>query len=142
MLFRSIFQTLFRTHPFPIWRTKEILDWVTTGNYLEILDGDYRTRALISTKPCPACATANKVDALVCTNCGQQLMEEPPPLSAEEQAKSGDDPISKAWGDVRSWYKRKFTTEGPWEEEDKNAVEGDAPEKKPPTNGSGDDKPL
>jgi hypothetical protein len=129
--YMAIFQTLFRTHPFPIWRTKEILDWVTTGSYLEILDGDYRIRALVATKPCPACATENKIDAMVCTHCGQQLMEEPPPPSPEEQAKN-EDPISKAWSDVRGWYKRNFTTEGPWEEADKDAVDGEPPEKRDP----------
>src|SRR5688500_6983006 len=57
----TIFQTLFRSHPFPIWRTKEILDWVQTGNYLEILDGDYKTRALVAMKACPQCSKSNKV---------------------------------------------------------------------------------
>lgn len=118
----TIFQTLFRSHPFPIWRTKEVLDWVMTGNYLEILDGDYKTRALVAMKPCPSCGNQNKVDAMVCTHCGHQLIAEPTGAEAEEAARraaGGDttDPISKAWGDVRGWYKRNFTTEGSWEKE-------------------------
>ena len=138
----TIFQTMFRSHPFPIWRTKEILDWVQTGNYLEILDGDYKTRALIATKACTSCNKANKVDAMLCTHCGTQLIEEPSGPAAEEaarQAAGGDhmDPVSKAWTDVRGWYKRKFTTDGTWEKGDDDAVEGEVtpePDKR-------DDKP-
>ena len=66
----TIFQSLFRSHPFPIWRTKEIIDWVTTGNFLEILDGEYKVRALVPvTRTCPACQTANKPEAMICVQC-------------------------------------------------------------------------
>lgn len=103
----AIFQTLFRSHPFPIWRTKEILDWVTTGNFLEILDGDYQVRALAKTAPCPSCNHENKVTAQVCSKCGHVLQEEP------EGPPPGDggiiDPIANTWGDVKGWYKRNFT---------------------------------
>ena len=135
----TVFQTLFRTHPFPIWRTKEVLDWVMTGNYLEILDGDYKTRALVVTTPCPQCSTANKIGAMVCVQCGHQLIEEPSGPEAEEAARKASggettDPVSKAWGDVRGWYKKTFTTEGPWHDD---AIEGEKSpprddEKKPP----------
>jgi hypothetical protein len=129
----TIFQTLFRSHPFPIWRTKEILDWVQSGNYLEILDGDYRTRALIPTKACPQCSQANKITAMLCTHCGFQLMEEPSGAAAEEAARQvsgGDtiDPVTKAWSDVRAWYKRKFTVDGPWEKGDESAVDSNVDE--------------
>ncbi|OGQ26489.1 MAG: hypothetical protein A2138_20235 [Deltaproteobacteria bacterium RBG_16_71_12] len=129
--YMTIFQTLFRSHPFPIWRTKEILDWVTSGSYLEILDGDYKTRALVATRACPSCGQQNKIDALVCTHCGQQLQEEPPPPSPEEAARQAQDadPIAKAWSDVRGWYKRNFTTDGTWQEGDQDAVDSDV---KPP----------
>ncbi|HEY4219710.1 MAG TPA: M48 family metallopeptidase, partial [Myxococcota bacterium] len=128
----TLFRTLFRTHPYPIWRTKEVLEWVTTGNYLEILDGDYKTRALIATAPCPECGTANKVGAMVCTKCGHQLIAEPSGPDAEaavREATSGhtQDPLSKAWGDVRGWYKRTFTTDGQWHDD---AIEGEPPVKK------------
>ena len=133
----TIFQTLFRSHPFPIWRTKEILDWVTTGSYLEILDGEYKVRSMAATRACPQCATQNKLDAMVCTHCGAQLVAEPTGKEAEEaarQAGGGDitDPIGKAWGDVRSWYKRNFTTDGPWDE---GAVDSDATKKEDPKDG-------
>ena len=117
----TIFQSLFRSHPYPIWRTKEILDWVQSGNFLEILDGDYKTRALISTRAGPTCNHTNKVDAIVCSNCGAALIEEPTGeaarVAAEKAASDAGmdttDPISKAWKDVQGWYKRNFTTDGP-----------------------------
>lgn len=139
--YMAIFQTLFRSHPFPIWRTKEILDWVTSGSYLEILDGDYKTRALVATRACPSCAQQNKIDALVCTHCGHQLQDEPPPPSPEEAARQAEnaDPIAKAWTDVRGWYKRNFTTEGTWQEGDKDAVDGEV---KPPDDGKPKDPPA
>jgi Zn-dependent protease with chaperone function len=118
----TIFQTLFRSHPFPIWRTKEILDWVTTGNYLEILDGEYKTRAIAVTKACPSCGAINKADAIICSQCGHQLIDEP---TGEEAARAvrevkeaagvddgTGDVVAKAWGEVRGWYKRNFTMEG------------------------------
>lgn len=128
----AVFQTLFRSHPFPIWRTKEVIDWVTTGNYLEILDGDYRVRALVATRACPTCAKENKIDALVCHSCGAQLVDEP---TAEEGRKAaaeatGDqpDPIQKAWRDVQGWYKRNFTVP----DEDGPIVDVDDESKKRP----------
>jgi len=104
----AIFQTLFRSHPFPIWRTKEILDWVLQGSYMEILDGDYATRAIIATKPCPACNKEVKVDAMVCSHCGTTLIAEPDHI---EPADDVEDPIASTWKDVRNWYKRTFTTD-------------------------------
>jgi Zn-dependent protease with chaperone function len=32
---------LFRTHPYPIWRARELVRWVHSGAYLKILGGDY-----------------------------------------------------------------------------------------------------
>lgn len=136
----TIFQSLFRSHPFPIWRTKEVIDWVTTGNFLEILDGEYKIRAMVpATKACPACDTANSPTAMVCTYCGHQLIDEPTgeaALRAVREVKEaagvddgGGDVITKAWGDVRSWYKKNFTVE------DGPVVDGDPPspdERRPP----------
>ena len=118
----TIFQSLFRSHPYPIWRTKEIIDWVTTGNFLEILDGEYKVRALVAqVKTCSACHSPNKVEAMVCSNCGHQLVDEPTGEAAERAVREvkeaagvddgATDMVSKAWGDVRSWYKKNFTAE-------------------------------
>jgi hypothetical protein len=113
------------------------LVWVQTGNYLEILDGDYKTSALVAIKACPQCSKSNKVDAMICTHCGYQLIAEPTGAEAEEAARKAaeaaggetTDPISKAWGDVRGWYKRKFTTEGPWDQADEGAIDSSAEKK-------------
>jgi Zn-dependent protease with chaperone function len=133
----TIFQSLFRSHPFPIWRTKEVIDWVTTGNFLEILDGEYKIRAMVpATKTCPACNTANLQNAMVCTHCGHQLVDEPTGEAAERAVREvkeaagvddgGGDVIAKAWGDVRSWYKKNFTME------DGPVVDGEAPKRDEP----------
>jgi Zn-dependent protease with chaperone function len=130
----TIFQSLFRSHPFPIWRTKEVIDWVTTGNFLEILDGEYKIRAMVpATKTCPACNTANLQNAMVCTHCGHQLVDEPTGEAAARAVREvkeaagvddgGGDVIAKAWGDVRAWYKRNFTME------DGPVVDGEPPTK-------------
>ena len=130
----TVFQSLFRSHPFPIWRTKEVIDWVTTGNFLEILDGEYKIRAMVpATKTCPACNTANLHNAMVCTHCGHQLVDEPTGEAAERAVREvkeaagvddgGEDVISKTWGDVRSWYKKNFTME------DGPVVDGEPPAK-------------
>lgn len=139
----TIFQSLFRSHPFPIWRTKEIIDWVSTGNFLEILDGEYKVRALVATKACPSCSTNNNVDALVCTHCGHQLVDEPTGEDAERAVRevkeaagvddNGQDVVGKTWSDVRGWYKRTFTMEGA----DEGPIVDVDPSKKP----GGDDKP-
>lgn len=36
-----LLQTLYRTHPFPVWRASEILTWAKQGEYLNILTGQY-----------------------------------------------------------------------------------------------------
>ena len=36
-----VLQTMYQSHPFPVWRTSEILAWAKHGNYLNILAGDY-----------------------------------------------------------------------------------------------------
>jgi hypothetical protein len=109
----AVFQTLFRSHPFPIWRAKEILEWVTTGNYMEILDGEYKTRSLMPTAVCPSCQKHTKADALVCPACGGTIGEEPSQEDAERfaAAASEEDPVTRTWKDVQRWYKRNFTAD-------------------------------
>lgn len=36
-----LLQAMYQSHPFPVWRTSEILEWVKHGDYLHILAGDY-----------------------------------------------------------------------------------------------------
>jgi Zn-dependent protease with chaperone function len=126
----AIFQSLFRTHPFPIWRTKEVMEWVTTGNYLEVLDGEYKRRALVASVRCPACAAENKAGNMVCSACGQMLVDEPTREEAQRAVREatgiddGKDPMKKAWGDVRGWYKRNFNVD------DGDTVDGEPPDNK------------
>ena len=43
----AVMNSMFTTHPFPIWRAREIIDWVKSGEYLSILQGRYqRSKAL------------------------------------------------------------------------------------------------
>jgi Zn-dependent protease with chaperone function len=39
----SILNSAFTTHPFPIWRAQEIIQWLENGDYLSILSGDFAT---------------------------------------------------------------------------------------------------
>ena len=36
-----LLQVMHRSHPFPVWRCSEILNWVRQGDYLEIASGQY-----------------------------------------------------------------------------------------------------
>jgi Zn-dependent protease with chaperone function len=125
----TIFQSLFRSHPFPIWRTKEVIDWVSTGNFLEMLDGEYKKRALVATTTCPSCNASNKVGALVCSACGHQLVEDLKGEAAEEvmreakRAAGGEDGVQKTWRDVQKWYRRNFTEKDP---DNDDAIDGES----------------
>lgn len=125
----AVFQTLFRSHPFPIWRTKEMLDWVTTGNYLEILDGEYQVL------PPPSPEEAAKADqknhqkygvdgddagqagqaGQAANNAGNHASAHAKNDAAGSENPSPEifdapmDAVSKAWSDVKSWYKKNFT---------------------------------
>jgi Zn-dependent protease with chaperone function len=134
----AIFQTLFRSHPFPIWRAKEVLDWVTTGNFLEILDGDYKTRSLVATKPCASCGKDVKVDAVVCHHCGAAVSAEAKKEEAERGPDPDDDdvdPVTRTWGQVRRWYKRNFTMD----DEGGGVIDVDATEVPPDDDAPQDD---
>ncbi len=92
----TIFQTLFRSHPFPIWRAKELLDWVREGNYLHILDGEY-DRVVGASKICVACGSEKESFEQVCPYCGVQ----PEHLDHQESApqaghvNTGDSQVAK-----------------------------------------------
>lgn len=40
----AVMNGMFNSHPFPIWRAKEIIDWVNSGDYFKILQGDFFTK--------------------------------------------------------------------------------------------------
>lgn len=37
----AVMNDMFETHPLPIWRAREIIDWVKSGEYFKLLLGDY-----------------------------------------------------------------------------------------------------
>ena len=83
---------LLQTHPFPVVRTKEIMNWGLSEQYQNILNGNYAhfdgvpilaaiepiskvcpncdQRANASAATCPACAYSMKGARSVCTACG------------------------------------------------------------------------
>lgn len=39
--YMAVMDSVFTTHPFPIWRAKEIIEWVESGAYFQLLQGHY-----------------------------------------------------------------------------------------------------
>ncbi len=72
---------LLQTHPFPIVRVKEIMEWGESEQYQNILRGDYvrdkssPTLALSHpvSKVCPKCKQLSNIEASVCLACGSSL---------------------------------------------------------------------
>lgn len=95
----AVMNGMFNTHPFPIWRAKEILDWVNSGDYVKILHGNYHKTSKISVSLCRVCGeeVADKTSSL-CQKCSET--EKPKPYTEQ---------IDKALGSLRSWYDRNFT---------------------------------
>ncbi|MBN2360687.1 MAG: M48 family metalloprotease [Deltaproteobacteria bacterium] len=85
-------QELFRSHPFPVYRAKEIVAWLTSGNYLAMLDGEYQRKGDQASTPCPACGHPIKADALVCPACGAD------PHGAPEADDGGQEPAAAGSG--------------------------------------------
>jgi hypothetical protein len=67
---------------------------------------------------------------MVCSACGQMLVDEPTREEAQRAVREatgiddGKDPMKKAWGDVRGWYKRNFNVD------DGDTVDGEPPDNK------------
>jgi hypothetical protein len=72
---------LMQTHPFPIVRVKEILDWAKGEQYQQILAGDYLLAGVPSAmaidspigKICPNCSQLAGQSATKCSACGHSL---------------------------------------------------------------------
>jgi len=133
-------QEIFRTHPFPVYRAKEIAEWVTSGNYLEILDGDYRRQGEVESIECPSCGRPVATDAIVCPGCGADPRGKGGDDDDEERADGKgfedifDEVVGAAGGTVREagatfksamgeaaeWWKRNFENRrGPGGDDDK-----------------------
>jgi Zn-dependent protease with chaperone function len=122
-------QEMFRSHPFPVYRAKEIVEWISSGNYLEILDGEYRRRADDDATPCPACSKPVLKDALVCPHCGADPRGEAHdddgeaagdgPAGADDlfaeaasaasgAVKTAGDALKSAADEAAAWWKKTF----------------------------------
>ncbi len=72
---------LVQTHPFPIVRVKEIMEWGAGEQFERMMQGDYLhigdTSALALGEPmckvCPSCQRLNAVAAMTCGTCGHSL---------------------------------------------------------------------
>jgi len=72
---------LIQTHPFPIVRAKEIMEWGESDQYQSILNGDYVRQAnspsLVVTEPvakvCSNCKNLSNASASTCLACGNSL---------------------------------------------------------------------
>jgi Zn-dependent protease with chaperone function/RNA polymerase subunit RPABC4/transcription elongation factor Spt4 len=72
---------LLQTHPFPIVRAKEIINWANSEQYQNILAGNYAqgstSPALLLTEPmakvCPNCGQMANASASLCLACGSSL---------------------------------------------------------------------
>jgi Zn-dependent protease with chaperone function/RNA polymerase subunit RPABC4/transcription elongation factor Spt4 len=72
---------LVQTHPFPIVRAKEIMEWGVSEQYQSILQGDYIRQSDSLTamlaepvnKVCPSCGQFSSVSASMCLACGSSL---------------------------------------------------------------------
>lgn len=107
----TIFNTLFQSHPYTIWRAKELLSWVTTGNFLEILDGKYNKSTLSTRKSCVECNQQIKSNAAICSHCGHTQDYEFGKLEHEksEDPPKNTDPLARTFQDLQDWYKRNFS---------------------------------
>ncbi len=72
---------LLQTHPFPVVRAKEIMEWATSEHYQSILRGDYvradygpeMAFAGAMGRVCPKCGQMSGPEAVVCLACGHSL---------------------------------------------------------------------
>jgi Zn-dependent protease with chaperone function len=92
----AVMNSMFNTHPFPIWRAKEIIEWVESGDYFAILQGHYPKAKQFSPGLCLNCQEKLSPNGL-CLNCGN-----------EEQTKSYEEKIDHAFKGLKSWYDKNF----------------------------------
>jgi len=117
------YEEVFRSHPFPVYRAKEVLDFVSTGEFLEILDGEYTRVDLVQTSPCPRCGKPVQKGALICTHCGDGGEEDLKSAGAAVADSLGDK-LDKGVEEARGWFKRAFNSD-----DTKPPSDGKPPEK-------------
>jgi Zn-dependent protease with chaperone function/Zn finger protein HypA/HybF involved in hydrogenase expression len=93
----AVMNSLFSTHPFPIWRARELIDWVLTGDYLDLLADERPITPSDVHARCPTCKSIVSEKEDMCPVC----------QGHEETSNSGDK-LKKTISDIRSWYNRNF----------------------------------
>ena len=68
----KLLQELWRTHPIPVYRAKEIKAWSETRQFKEIMAGRYPTRdAAPELRSCPHCSAKIAPSFFFCPDCGK-----------------------------------------------------------------------
>lgn len=104
--FLVFMQTIDRSHPFSVYRAKEVLEFCTTGEFLEILDGDYTRTSMVTTTPCPRCQKPMPTGAVICTGCAYSTQGEEP--EGEKDKASLGDRIDDGVDEAIQWFKKTF----------------------------------
>lgn len=91
----AVMNSMFTTHPFPIWRAREIIDWVNSGEYFKLLQGHTPET---STRECATCGSSIS-DNKECPRCSVDIGKDKNPST---------DTIDKAWDSLKTWYDKKF----------------------------------
>lgn len=94
----AVMNSMFTTHPFPIWRAREIIDWVNSGEYFSILAGDYRRQKQLEPKYCEHCGTKMEPYASECIICRHE----------NDQSNPYAEKFDKAFGSFKAWYEKNF----------------------------------
>jgi len=72
----KLFLTIKQTHPMPVVRVREIMDWSRSKEYDDILAGKYFSlTALENQVTCPECKAIALDDSRFCSKCGLRLPE-------------------------------------------------------------------
>jgi len=93
----SLYQSWHKTHPYPIYRAKALLEWSKTEDYTKILDGEYMTHAAAAAyrrnqgTSCPKCAMTLAAGSAFCPGCGERIAMAPAGCPACHQ------PVDPAW---------------------------------------------
>jgi len=98
--------TVFRTHPFPVYRAREALDFVQSGELLRILDGHYNKLSIIRTQPCPKCGKPVGEASIICPHCTADVNGDD-----GEAGGSVGDKLGQSWGEAKDWVKRTFSSD-------------------------------
>lgn len=93
----AVMNSMFNTHPFPIWRAREIIDWVSNGDYFKILQGNFQKSIKIGPHACPRCGQ-EVMGEIFCDHCRQD----------SDQKQAYGEKIDKALDSLRSWYDKNF----------------------------------